>query len=114
MDEFIAVRDNFGYAGSYWKEGDVIQAFKCPNEHFMPLKQYLQKKKVEAEAKAKALAEIEAEAEAKARVEAETEAEAEAKARVEAETETEAEAEAVKEEAPVKTNKGKDSTRKKK
>lgn len=40
MSKFVAVRDNFGYLGTYWRKGDVLEAESLPNEHFVPLGQY--------------------------------------------------------------------------
>ena len=34
MTKFVAVRDNFGYLGTYWKKGDVVIADTKPNDHF--------------------------------------------------------------------------------
>ena len=37
MAKFVAKCDNFGYLGTYWKKGDVLEAAAPPNEHFAPL-----------------------------------------------------------------------------
>ncbi|BEU88675.1 hypothetical protein TAMA11512_21390 [Selenomonas sp. TAMA-11512] len=34
MAKFIAIRDSFGYGGTYWKEGETVEAAEFPNEHF--------------------------------------------------------------------------------
>jgi len=34
MAKYIAVRDSFGYNGTYWRKGDIVEADKAPNEHF--------------------------------------------------------------------------------
>lgn len=39
MAKFIAIRDSFGYAGTYWKEGDTVEAAELPNEHFVEVKE---------------------------------------------------------------------------
>lgn len=52
MAKFIAIRDNFGYNGTYWREGDTVTADKAPNEHFAIVKE----EKVEEPAKAPATA----------------------------------------------------------
>ena len=36
MAKFVAKCDNFGYLGTYWKKGDVLEAEAPPNEHFVP------------------------------------------------------------------------------
>ena len=49
MPKFKAIRNSFGYLGTYWKKGDVVEADACPNHHFAPLDQAL---KMEEEAEA--------------------------------------------------------------
>lgn len=36
MAKFVAIKNNFGYAGTYWHKGDIIEAAAAPNEHFAP------------------------------------------------------------------------------
>ncbi len=58
MPKFVAIRDNFGYLGTYWRKGEVLDADVKPNEHFEPYGQSLARAtreeaaKKEAEAKA--------------------------------------------------------------
>ena len=40
MAKFVAQRANFGYLGTYWRKGEVVEADECPNPHFVPLGQY--------------------------------------------------------------------------
>jgi hypothetical protein len=49
MAKFKAIRNNFGYLGTYWHKGEVVDAEKLPNEHFVPYSQGLA---MEAEEKA--------------------------------------------------------------
>lgn len=41
MPKFVAIRANFGYLGTYWHKGEVLDADTCPNEHFEPYGQSL-------------------------------------------------------------------------
>ena len=41
MPKFKAIRDNFGYLGTYWHKGDEVDADTCPNPHFVPYGQSL-------------------------------------------------------------------------
>jgi len=41
MPKFVATRANFGYLGTYWKKGEVVDADTCPNPHFVPYGQSL-------------------------------------------------------------------------
>lgn len=41
MPKFVALRDNFGYLGTYWRKGEMCDADKLPNEHFVPYGQSL-------------------------------------------------------------------------
>jgi len=41
MAKFVARRANFGYLGTYWHKGEVVDAETLPNEHFVPYGQGL-------------------------------------------------------------------------
>lgn len=41
MAKYRAVRNSFGYLGTYWHKGDVVEADAVPNHHFVPYGQAL-------------------------------------------------------------------------
>lgn len=41
MAKFRAIRNSFGYLGTYWHKGDVVEADTLPNHHFAPYVQSL-------------------------------------------------------------------------
>lgn len=41
MAKFKAIRNSFGYLGTYWHKGDVVDADTLPNHHFVPYGQSL-------------------------------------------------------------------------
>ena len=41
MPKYRAIRNSFGYLGTYWHKGDVVEADTVPNRHFVPYGQSL-------------------------------------------------------------------------
>ena len=58
MPKYRAIRNSFGYLGTYWHKGDVVDADTLPNHHFVPYGQSLaleaKEKAAKKEAEAKA------------------------------------------------------------
>lgn len=63
MAKFKAIRANFGYLGTYWHKGDLVDADSCPNHHFVSYGQSLaleaKEKAAKKEAEAKAAETVE-------------------------------------------------------